>query len=72
MGLGAEWLAKLLGLLITAFAVSLGAPFWFDTLNKFMNIRSAGSSPVEAPRRPSDDEAKGKRIDTNSTEGTAQ
>ena len=36
-----------LGWLITAFAVSLGAPFWFDLLNKFMNIRSAGKAPDE-------------------------
>jgi hypothetical protein len=37
----------LLGWLLTAVAVSLGAPFWFDTLNKFMNIRAAGTSPNE-------------------------
>jgi hypothetical protein len=28
------------GWLITAFAVSLGAPFWFDVLNKFVVVRS--------------------------------
>jgi hypothetical protein len=37
----------LLGWFLTASAVSLGAPFWFDTLNKFMNIRSAGAAPDE-------------------------
>jgi hypothetical protein len=26
--------------LITAIALSLGAPFWFDVLNKFMVVRS--------------------------------
>jgi len=31
---------KLLGLLLTAFAVSQGAPFWFDLLNKIIVIRS--------------------------------
>jgi hypothetical protein len=31
---------SVLGWLITAFAVSLGAPFWFDVLNKFVVIRS--------------------------------
>lgn len=31
---------KLLGILITALAVSQGAPFWFDLLNKFIVIRS--------------------------------
>ncbi|MDD2725640.1 MAG: hypothetical protein PHH59_16700 [Methylovulum sp.] len=35
------WLEKILGLFITAIAVSLGAPFWFDVLNKFMNFRSS-------------------------------
>jgi hypothetical protein len=48
------WLVKLLGLLISVFAVSLGAPFWFDTLNKFINLRGAGTPPGEpkksAPR----------------------
>jgi len=37
----------LVGWLFTAIAVSLGAPFWFDTLNKFMNIRAAGTAPNE-------------------------
>jgi hypothetical protein len=34
------WLGVLAGWLITAFAVSLGAPFWFDILNKIMVVRS--------------------------------
>jgi hypothetical protein len=29
-----------IGWLITAAAISLGAPFWFDTLNRFMVVRS--------------------------------
>jgi hypothetical protein len=45
---GGEWVWKLVGILISAIAVSLGAPFWFDTLNRIMNIRGAGGSPVEA------------------------
>lgn len=36
------WLNKLFGLLITALAISLGAPFWFDMLKKIINIRNAG------------------------------
>jgi len=32
--------ASIPGWLLTALAVSLGAPFWFDLLNKFMVIRS--------------------------------
>jgi hypothetical protein len=33
-------IAPLFGWLATAMAVSLGAPFWFDVLNKVMVIRS--------------------------------
>ena len=40
-------LKKLLGLLLTMGAISLGAPFWFDTLSKFMNLRGAGTPPGE-------------------------
>jgi len=39
------WLAKVFGLLMSALAVSLGAPFWFDMLSKFMNVRGAGKVP---------------------------
>lgn len=35
------------GWTLTALAVSLGAPFWFDTLNRFMSIRSAGGVPAK-------------------------
>jgi hypothetical protein len=50
---------KLLGLILTAIAVSLGAPFWFDMLNKIVNIRSAGRAPDERAKSP---EASGKRL----------
>jgi hypothetical protein len=36
------------GWLITMLAVSLGAPFWFDTLSRFMNVRSAGKPPDQS------------------------
>ena len=32
---------SLLGWIITALAISLGAPFWFDLLNKMMQLRSS-------------------------------
>jgi len=38
-----EILAKVAGLLVSIFAVSLGAPFWFDTLQSFMQVRATGS-----------------------------
>ncbi len=44
------WLTKIFGLAITAVALSLGAPFWFDILNKFINIRSAGKKPEKTEK----------------------
>lgn len=41
-------LTKLAGLTITALAISLGAPFWFDILQKFMNVRGTGIKPGSA------------------------
>jgi hypothetical protein len=49
---GWKLLAKLIGLLMTALAISMGAPFWFDTLNKVISIRAAGRSPAERPKSP--------------------
>jgi hypothetical protein len=42
---GWSWLSKVIGLLLSGLAVSLGAPFWFDLLSKFVNIRGAGPPP---------------------------
>jgi hypothetical protein len=57
------WLEKLFGWFITAIAVSLGAPFWFDVLNKFMNFRSTiKPQPTEQPQpatRQTDNKAPG-------------
>ena len=39
---------KFIGCLVTALAVSLGAPFWFDLLKKFLNVRAAGPKPARA------------------------
>jgi hypothetical protein len=36
---------KFWGWLLTALAISLGAPFWFDLLNKFMKLREGGPKP---------------------------
>jgi hypothetical protein len=47
-----QWPTVIVGWLITAFAVSLGAPFWFDLLNKFVNIRASGKAPEEEPKSP--------------------
>jgi hypothetical protein len=49
-GLALWVLLHLPGWLITAFAVSLGAPFWFDTLNRITNVRAAGRPPESSTR----------------------
>jgi hypothetical protein len=41
------WLVKILGLLIAGLAAAQGAPFWFDILKKFINIRGTGANPAE-------------------------
>lgn len=38
---------SLLGILITALALSLGAQFWFDLLKKLVALRGAGKKPEE-------------------------
>lgn len=40
--IGATWL---IGCAITAVAVSFGAPFWFDMLQRFVNVRGTGPTP---------------------------
>lgn len=43
-------LLVLLGWIITALAVSLGSPFWFDLLKSFVNLRAAGPKPPPAAK----------------------
>ncbi|MGV3596647.1 MAG: hypothetical protein ACO1PI_02200 [Bacteroidota bacterium] len=45
----ASWWLRFLGWVLTAFAISLGAPFWFDLLNKFIRLRS-GISTAESSK----------------------
>ncbi len=40
------WAVKILGWIVTALAMSLGAPFWFDLLKKLVNIRASGNKPA--------------------------
>lgn len=42
---------KAIGLLLTAAAVTLGAPFWFDLLGKVARVRSAGARPAKAEKQ---------------------
>ena len=49
------WLLKMIGILLTGFAISQGAPFWFDVLNKFMVIRSTVKPKEKSAEQPSKD-----------------
>jgi hypothetical protein len=44
-----------LGWLLTALAVSLGAPFWFDMLNKIIVVRSTVKPKEKSPDEKSKD-----------------
>jgi hypothetical protein len=41
-----DFFSKLIGLLLTAAALTLGAPFWFDTLSKLARLRNSGTPPA--------------------------
>ncbi len=47
------WIYKIGGLLFTVFAISLGAPFWFDVLNRIMVIRSTVKPEEKSPEEKS-------------------
>ena len=42
-----NWLKKILGLLLSSAAISLGAPFWFNVLKTLASLRSVGPSNSE-------------------------
>jgi hypothetical protein len=50
-GKSGEAVVAVIGWLITAFAVSLGAPFWFDMLQNVINLRNAGPKPAPSQKQ---------------------
>jgi hypothetical protein len=52
------WLVKAIGLLLTAIAISLGAPWWFDMLNKIIVVRSTVKPREKSPEEPAVDRPK--------------
>lgn len=46
---------KITGLLATILAIIMGAPFWFDLLNKIANLRGTGPKPTSAANDTGDD-----------------
>lgn len=45
----------LAGWALTGLAASLGAPFWFDVLGRFVNVRNSGKAPAEKDPTQSSD-----------------
>ena len=45
------WYTKTAGLILTSAVVPLGAPFWFDMLNKLVSLRQAGLPPDDNRRQ---------------------
>jgi hypothetical protein len=56
------------GWLLTALAASLGAPFWFDLLNKLMVVRSTVKPHEKSPEEASED----RQISTSPATALAQ
>jgi hypothetical protein len=52
------WVVPLLGWLLTGLAATMGAPFWFDVLNKVMVIRSTVKPHEKSPEESSEDRQK--------------
>jgi hypothetical protein len=52
-----DWYSQIrfhwLGWILTALAISLGAPFWFDMLNKFVVVRSTVKPKEKSPEEKS-------------------
>lgn len=45
-------IVTIVGWIVMALGISLGAPFWFDMLNKIMQIRGSGAKPKEVAKEP--------------------
>ncbi len=54
---GEAWWAKIAGILISWFAVMMGAPFWFDLLKKFVPVRQTGTKPQPSTGAPAGTDA---------------
>ncbi len=55
------WFFKIMGWLVTGLAISLGAPFWFDILNKIMVIRSTVKPHEKSREEGSEDRQEKKK-----------
>jgi hypothetical protein len=55
------WVLKFFGLLTTMIAITLGAPFWFDALNKVMVVRATVKPKEKSPDEPPVDRDRSRR-----------
>lgn len=46
------WYWRILGWVLTAWMASLGAPFWYDVLNKLVPLRKTGNERVSTEEKP--------------------
>jgi hypothetical protein len=60
------WSKQVFGLALTAFAIMLGAPFWFDMLNKFIVIRST----VKPREKTGDEGSEDRKAEPSKDRGT--
>jgi hypothetical protein len=55
-------LIMIVGWILTALAISMGAPFWFDLLNKLMQLRSSVSPKDDNSSKPTNNDPKPVRV----------
>jgi isoquinoline 1-oxidoreductase subunit alpha len=67
-----DTISKLIGLLLTVLAVSLGAPFWFDLLNKIVNIVWDRHAPPDGDRGGTEKEVTEYTIEYNIVDNSKQ
>ena len=62
------WRKKMLGFFLLGLAVCLGAPFWFDLLGKFVNLRGTGDKVEDKAPRPPHPQPLTVNVNTNTGE----
>ena len=51
-----RWGFIFVGWIVSGIAISMGAPFWFDMINRLVNVRNTGKIPAPPPSRNIDSE----------------
>jgi hypothetical protein len=48
------WIGKVVGLLLTGFAISQGSQLWFDLMKRLLNVRASELQPASEEHPPTD------------------